>query len=113
MSRRAGLGVSETVGYAGLGRRSFAILEEQGPDPDGWPMKLETLLSEVDRWPVEDRIRLVQEIWDRLVDQGHEPDLNDELKAELDRRLEAHRANPRAAIPWERMEAEALARLRR
>ena len=89
------------------------MLEVEGPDLEERSMTLEMLLSEVDRWPVEDRVRLVQAVWDRLVDQGHEPDLNDELKAELDRRLEAHRLNPRAAIPWERVEAEALARLRR
>ena len=76
-------------------------------------MDLKTMLSEVDRWPVEDRIRLVQEVWDRIVEQGHEPELTDALKAELDRRLAAHRANPQAAIPWEQVEAEALARLRR
>jgi putative addiction module component (TIGR02574 family) len=75
-------------------------------------MDLKTVLTEVDSWPVEDRIQLVQEVWDRVADQGHEPELTDELKAELDRRLAAHRANPQAAIPWERVEAEALARLR-
>jgi putative addiction module component (TIGR02574 family) len=76
-------------------------------------MDLNTVLTEVDSWPIEDRIRLVQEVWDRLVDQGHESELTDEMKTELDRRLVAHRANPEAAIPWERVEAEALARLRR
>jgi putative addiction module component (TIGR02574 family) len=76
-------------------------------------MDLQTVLREVDTWPIEDRIRLVQEVWDRLVDQDHEPGLSDEMKAELDRRLAAHRANPEAAIPWEQVEAEALARLRR
>jgi putative addiction module component (TIGR02574 family) len=35
------------------------------------------------------------------------------MKAEIDRRLAAHAADPTAAIPWERVEAEALARLRR
>ncbi len=73
-------------------------------------MNVTSVLTEVDRWPVEERIRLVQELWDRLVEQGEEPELDDELKAELDRRMAAHRANPDAAIPWERVEAEALAR---
>jgi putative addiction module component (TIGR02574 family) len=76
-------------------------------------MDLETVLAEVRSWPVEDRIRLMEEIQDGLADEGHEPELSDELKAELDRRLAAHRANPDAAIPWEQVEAEALARLRR
>ena len=43
-----------------------------------------------------------------------EPDpgeLTEAQKAEIDRRLAAHRANPQAAIPWEQVEAEALARL--
>ena len=40
-----------------------------------------------DRWPVEDRMRLVQEICNRLVDQGYDSGLSEDLKAELDRRL--------------------------
>ena len=76
-------------------------------------MDLETVLAEVRSWPVEDRIRLMEEIREGLADEGHEPELSDELKAELDRRLAAHLANPDAAIPWEQVEAEALARLRR
>ena len=39
-------------------------------------MDLETVLTGVDTWPIEDRIRLVQEVWDRLADQGHEPELS-------------------------------------
>ena len=76
-------------------------------------MDLRTVLTEVDSWPIEDRIRLVQEVWDRISDQGHEPRLSDEMKAEIDRRLAAHAVNPDAAIAWEQVEAEALARLRR
>lgn len=76
-------------------------------------MDLQTVLAEVDSWPIEDRIQLIQEVWDRLGSQGHEPRLSDAMKAEIDRRLAAHAANPDAAIPWEQVEAEALARLRR
>ena len=76
-------------------------------------MNLQTVLTEVDSWPIEDRIRLVQEVWDRLSDQGHDPELSDAMRAEIDRRLAAHAANPDAAIPWEQVESEALARLRR
>jgi len=76
-------------------------------------MDLRTVLNEVESWPIEDRIRLVQEVWDRLADQGHGPELSDAMKAEIDRRLAAHAANPDTAVPWEQVEAEALARLRR
>lgn len=76
-------------------------------------MDLQFVLTEIDSWPIEDRIRLVQEAWDRIVDEGHEPELSDQMKAEIDRRLAAHAANPEAAIPWEQVKAEALARFRR
>jgi putative addiction module component (TIGR02574 family) len=76
-------------------------------------MDLQTVLSEVNSWPIEDRIRLAQEIWDRLGDQGHQSELSEATKAEVDRRLAGHAANPGAAIPWEQVEADALARLRR
>lgn len=76
-------------------------------------MDLQTVLAAVETWPAEERIRLVQEVWDRLANQGHEPGLSDALRAEVDRKLAAHAADPAAAIPWEQVEAEALARLRR
>ena len=76
-------------------------------------MDVTAVLREVEPWSVEDRIRPVQEVWDRLTDQAHEPELTDEYKAELDRRLAAHRADPQAAIPWEQVESKVLARLRR
>ncbi len=76
-------------------------------------MDLHTILSEINAWPVEDRIELVQQVWDRLVDEGNQPYFSDDLKAEIDRRLAAYDANPDAAIPWEQVEAEALARLQR
>lgn len=73
-------------------------------------MDLNTILIEVDSWPVADRIRLVQEVWNRLADEGHHLELSEGMKLEIDRRLSAYAANPNAAIPWEQVEAEALAR---
>ena len=76
-------------------------------------MDLQTVLNEVDSWPVEDRIQLVQEVWDRLAGQGHEPGLSEEQKAELDLRLAEDDATPDDVIPWEEVKAQALARIRR
>ncbi len=76
-------------------------------------MDYQSVLDEVESWPIDDRLRLVQDVWDRLAAGGQEPELSDEMKTEIDRRLAAHAANPEAAIPWEQVEAEALARLRR
>ena len=73
-------------------------------------MDLATVLHEVDSWPVDDRIQLVQEVWDRLVDQGLEPGLTEVQAAELDRRLAAYAASPEDVVPWEEVKAQALAR---
>jgi putative addiction module component (TIGR02574 family) len=67
-------------------------------------MDLTTVLREVDSWPVEERIRLVQEVWDRLADGGVEPELTDEQKAEFDRRLADLDSNPDDVVTWEEIE---------
>lgn len=67
----------------------------------------------IDRLSVEDRMTLVQEIWDSIAAEVERSPLTEAQRQEVDRRLAAHRANPQAAIPWEQVETEALERLRR
>jgi putative addiction module component (TIGR02574 family) len=67
----------------------------------------------IDRLSLAERIELVQELWDSIADEAEQSGLSDELKSEIDARLARHEANPGAAVPWEQVEAEALARLRR
>ncbi|MCU0703698.1 MAG: addiction module protein [Fimbriiglobus sp.] len=59
---------------------------------------------------VEQRTQLIQAIWDSLPDDPEGHGLSDELKAELDRRLEKARANPNGGVPAEQVIAAALAR---
>ena len=66
----------------------------------------------IDKLSIEERIRLVQEIWDSIAQEIERSPLTESQRQEVDRRLAAHRANPQATIPWEQVEAEALARLR-
>jgi putative addiction module component (TIGR02574 family) len=73
-------------------------------------MDLPSVLREVDAWPVQDRMLLVQELWDRLVDQGYEPELWENLRDELDRRLAADETAPDDVVSWEEVKAEALKR---
>jgi putative addiction module component (TIGR02574 family) len=75
-------------------------------------MDLQSVLVETDSWPVEDRIQLMHELWDRLVDQGCEPELSEEQKAELDRRIAEDDAAPDDVVSWEEVKAQALARIR-
>ena len=52
-------------------------------------------------------------LWDRLVDQGYEPEIWEDLRDELDRRLAAADASPDEVVSWEEVKAEALKRARR
>ncbi len=76
-------------------------------------MDYQSVLNEVETWPIDDRIRLVQDVWDRLVNLGYEPELTEEMKAELDRRVEEMDRNPGSGVPWEEVKARVLGRLRK
>lgn len=76
-------------------------------------MDYETVLHEVESWPVDDRVKLVQDVWDGLVDQGYEPELTEAMKAELDRRIEEMNRNPGAGIPWDEVKARVLGQFRK
>jgi putative addiction module component (TIGR02574 family) len=77
---------------------------------EGWTMNISTTLTEIRSMSIDDRIRLVQAIWDLIaVDQGHDP-LSDAQTAEIDRRLADDDANPDDVIPWGTIKAEAKAR---
>ncbi len=67
----------------------------------------------IDRLSLPERVALVQAIWDSIAADVERAPLTEAQRQEVDRRLAAHRANPQAAVPWEQVEAEALARLRR
>jgi putative addiction module component (TIGR02574 family) len=53
-----------------------------------------------------EQIQHVQDLWDRIAEHPEGVPVSDELKAELDRRLAAHRADPSSSIPWEQVKAE-------
>ncbi len=76
-------------------------------------MDVKTVLTETDSWPVEERLQLIHELWDRLVDRGYEPELTEEQKAALDHRLAEDDAAPDDVVSWEEVKAQALARIRR
>ena len=46
-------------------------------------MDLRTVLTAVESWPVEDRLRLIEAVWDGLADGDGVPVLTDDLKALL------------------------------
>jgi putative addiction module component (TIGR02574 family) len=67
----------------------------------------------LDRLSVPEKLIVVQDLWDDIAAEMEKAPLSDAQRQEVDRRLAAHEANPDAAIPWEKVEADALARLRK
>lgn len=53
-----------------------------------------------------ERIQLAEDLWDSVADAPEVLELTEAQRAELDRRLEAHRSDPGAAIPWEQLRGE-------
>jgi putative addiction module component (TIGR02574 family) len=67
----------------------------------------------IDKLSVQDRIALIQAIWDSIAAELHPPLLTEAQRQEIERRLAAHEANPGDVVPWEQVKAEALARFQR
>jgi len=72
-------------------------------------------LDRLRRLSVPERLQLVEDLWDTIAADAPDDALpiTPELAAELDRRLAEHRANPEAAVPWEMVRAELMARYQR
>jgi putative addiction module component (TIGR02574 family) len=68
-------------------------------------MDLKAVLTEIQCWSPEDRLRLIEEVWDGLTEQGYQPELTEELKELLDRRLAALDADPSDVLTWEEIKA--------
>jgi putative addiction module component (TIGR02574 family) len=66
----------------------------------------------IDRFSVEERLTLVEDLWDSIADDSAAAPLTDAQRAELDRRLADHEANPDDVVPWEDVKASISARLK-
>ena len=67
----------------------------------------------IDRLGIEERLALVEEIWDSIsVDSAAIP-LTDSQRAELDRRIAEHEASPNDVVSWEEVKASTADRLKR
>lgn len=65
------------------------------------------LLDEIKKMSVSERILLVEEIWDGIVDAGGDAlSLSDAECAELDRRIDAYRDQPDAGRCWHEIREE-------
>jgi putative addiction module component (TIGR02574 family) len=70
-----------------------------------------TAIQDLKRLPVSERIQLVEDLWDSIADDSPVMGLTPEYIAELDRRLDALEAQPKAGTPWEIARERILASL--
>jgi putative addiction module component (TIGR02574 family) len=59
----------------------------------------------LDQLSTTERIILVEELWDSIAASPEGFSLSEAQKADLQRRLDAHRDNPKAGSPWEEVKA--------
>jgi len=67
-------------------------------------------LAEVLQLSVSERIQLVEDIWDSLVEVPRPVVLTDAQREELDRRLEDYHLHPNDGISWDSLKSLILSR---
>lgn len=62
-------------------------------------------ISDILQLPVQERIRLVELIWDSVAAVPEAVEISPELKAELEARLAEFEENPHAGFSWEQVKS--------
>lgn len=75
-------------------------------------MDIGATLAEIKTLSVEERLALVEAIWDSIAAESENLPLTDAQRQELERRLADDEANPDDVVSWEEVRSQALARLR-
>jgi putative addiction module component (TIGR02574 family) len=66
-------------------------------------MDITAILAQIGELSVEDRIRLVQVVWESIPVEARVSELTDAQKAELGSRLAELQANPEIGLTWEQI----------
>lgn len=69
-------------------------------------MSATEILKAAKALPQAELVKLAQDFWEIIVEDGYDPELTSEQAAELDRRLAEFEKDPREGTPWERVEAD-------
>lgn len=67
----------------------------------------------IDRLSVEERLALVEELWDSIAESSANAPLSDTQRDELDRRLAEHKAHPEDVVSWEEVKDSISSRLKK
>lgn len=65
----------------------------------------------IDRLGIEERLTLVEEIWDSIAADSSSVPLTEPQRIELQKRIEEDNAHPDDVTPWDQVKASTLARL--
>lgn len=87
MARPAARGKSPGLPHQGVGGRLDAVSA--------------SLLDEIRKLSLAERIQLVEDVWDSIAAEGEEFPIPESHRAELARRREEHRQSPEDVVPWE------------
>lgn len=66
--------------------------------------------SELAELPVQERIRLVEALWDTITEHPESIELSPAERRELNRRMEAYLKDPSEGTPWSEVKSKLLAR---
>jgi putative addiction module component (TIGR02574 family) len=69
-------------------------------------------LSAIKALPVDEKLRIVEDIWESITEELDNSELDDDMKAELDRRIADYDADPSNVVPWDVVKAASFRRAR-
>ena len=67
----------------------------------------------IERLGIEERLTLVEELWDSIAADSSAVPLTQTQRTELDRRIAEHEANPDDVVPWEEIKTSITERLKK
>ena len=67
----------------------------------------------IERLGIEERLTLVEELWDSIAADSSAVPLTEAQRTELDRRIAEHEANPDDVVPWEEIKTSITERLKK
>jgi len=71
----------------------------------------EPIIETFRRLPSTEKIRLVQQLWDEIVEDASRLPLTESQRRLLDARIDEHEANPNDVEPWEQARDDILRKL--
>ncbi|MFN2428196.1 MAG: addiction module protein [Candidatus Binatia bacterium] len=63
-------------------------------------------IAEIRKLPVPERLQLVGEIWDSILEDPSLLPVSEELARDLEARLQSHRDDPSSSEPWDSVDRE-------